>query len=89
VGVLGLIGIGTVLISAVLTHPIGRVAGPLWVGLGLVLYYFYRRSQGRPFFGSIPRDWSSQQLQVYVESGETELADEYREALERRRRKTE
>jgi APA family basic amino acid/polyamine antiporter len=87
VGVLGLIGIGTVLISAILTHPIGRIAGPLWVGLGLVLYYIYRRSQGRPFLGSIPRDWPSRQLEVYVDSGETELAEEYRRTLERRRRK--
>jgi APA family basic amino acid/polyamine antiporter len=87
VGILGLIGIATVLLSAIITHPIGRVAGPLWVVLGLVLYYFYRRSQGRPFLRSIPRDWPRQQLEVYVESGETELADEYRQALERRRRR--
>src|SRR5947209_3537942 len=87
VGVLGLIGISTVLISTILTHPIGRIAGPLWLALGLVLYYFYRRSQGRPFLRSISRDWSQQQLAVYVESGEVELADEYRQALERRRRK--
>jgi APA family basic amino acid/polyamine antiporter len=87
VGVLGLMGISAVLVSAIVTHPIGRVAGPLWVCLGLALYYVYRRSQGRPFFGSIARDWSTQQLQVYRESGEVELAEEYEAALERRRRK--
>jgi APA family basic amino acid/polyamine antiporter len=86
VGVLGLIGILAVLLSAIITHPIGRVAAPLWILLGLILYFFYRRSQGRPFLGSIPRDWSTQQLEVYEESGETELADEYRHALERRKR---
>lgn len=84
VGVLGLIGIGSVLIATILTHPIGRIAGPLWIGLGIVGYFFYRRSQQQPFLGSIDRDWPAAQLRVYEESGEIELAEEYRQALRRR-----
>src|SRR5258708_31392415 len=31
VSVIGLLGIGSILVFTLLTHPIGRIAGPLWV----------------------------------------------------------
>ena len=88
VGVLGLMGISSVLIMVIVTHPIGRVAGPVWIALGLVGFYFYRRSRKLPFYGSVERDWPAEQLAVYEESGELELAEEYREALRQHQRKT-
>jgi APA family basic amino acid/polyamine antiporter len=87
VGILGLLGLVAVLIMVILTNPIGREAGPLWVILGLVFYYFYRRHRGLPILQSVPRDWSKMQLDVYEESGETGLAEEYREELRRRQRR--
>jgi len=87
VGVLGLLGISSVLLMVILTHPIGRIAGPVWIVLGIIGYSFYRRRQGYPFPGSRRRDWSTEQLAVYEESGETELAAEYREALRQEARK--
>lgn len=87
VGVLGLLGIASVLVMVIVTHPIGRIAGPVWIILGLIGFYFYRKSRGLPFYGSVHRNWAAEQLQVYTESGETDLADEYREALQRRARK--
>ncbi|MDQ2743134.1 MAG: hypothetical protein M3Z66_12690, partial [Chloroflexota bacterium] len=87
VGVLGLLGILSVLVATVLTHPIGRIAGPVWIGLGLVAYFLYRRKRRLPFPGSAPRDWPSQQLAAYMESGETEIAEEYRRALRTARAK--
>jgi APA family basic amino acid/polyamine antiporter len=87
VGVLGLIGISSVLIMVILTHPIGRVAGPVWIASGIVGFYFYRRHRGRPFPRSVRRDWSIEQLAVYEESGETELAAEYRESLRQEARR--
>ena len=86
VGVLGLLGISSVLVMVFITHPIGRVAGPVWIGLGLVGFFLYRRRRGLPFYGSTKRDWAAEQLAVYEESGETELAEEYREALRQGRR---
>ncbi|HLJ68804.1 MAG TPA: APC family permease [Chloroflexota bacterium] len=86
VGVLGLLSLFGVLIMVVLTNPIGRVAGPLWVVAGLGFYYLYRRHRGLPILRSIPREWSREQLEVYRESGETDLADEYQMALDRRSR---
>lgn len=87
VGVLGLMGIFSVLLMVIITHPIGRVAGPVWIALGLVGFYFYRRRRKLPVLQSVHRDWPSEQLAVYEESGEHELAEEYREALRRRHRR--
>lgn len=87
VGVLGLIGISSVLVMVVLTHPIGRVAGPIWIGLGILGYFWYRRHRGLPLLGTRDRDWPARQLAVYRESGETELEEEYREALRHRARR--
>jgi APA family basic amino acid/polyamine antiporter len=86
VGVLGLFGIVSVLVMVILTHPIGRVAGPTWIALGLVGYYVYRRRCGLPFYGTTTRNWSAEQIAVYEESGETALAEEYRTALKRHAR---
>jgi hypothetical protein len=83
VGILGLLALFSVLVMVVLTNPIGRVAGPIWVVLGLLFYVGYRRYRRLPILQSIQRNWSEQQLEVYEESGETALADEYRTALRR------
>jgi APA family basic amino acid/polyamine antiporter len=87
VGVLGLMGISSVLVMVIITHPIGRIAGPVWIALGLIGYYFYRRKRGLPFYGTTRRDWPKEQIAVYEESGEFGLAEEYRDALRRRARK--
>ncbi|MGH2443324.1 MAG: APC family permease [Chloroflexota bacterium] len=87
VGVIGLISLFAVLVMVILTNPIGRVAGPIWVVAGLLFYYGYRRSRKLPILGSIPRDWAKQQIDVYRESGESGLADEYQEALRRREKR--
>lgn len=84
VGVIGLLFLVAVLVMVILTNQIGRTAGPIWVILGLAFYYFYRRHRGLPIFKSVPRDWSLEQLEVYQESGETGLAEEYADALRRR-----
>jgi APA family basic amino acid/polyamine antiporter len=86
VGLLGMLSLVAVLGMVIYTNPIGRTAGPLWVILGLVFYYFYRRYRKLPILGSVKRDWASEQIHAYEDSGETELAEEYREALRRRDR---
>jgi APA family basic amino acid/polyamine antiporter len=87
VGVIGLILLVAVLVMVVLTNQIGRVAGPIWVIAGLAFFFFYRRSRGLPILTSLHRDWSAEQLEVYEESGEKELAEEYREALRKKERR--
>jgi APA family basic amino acid/polyamine antiporter len=86
VGILGFLGISTILFLVVLTHSIGRIAGPAWIILGLLIYSLYRRHRKLPITKPLKRNWEKEQLLVYEDAGEHELADEYRENLARKRR---
>ncbi|HEX6506101.1 MAG TPA: APC family permease [Chloroflexota bacterium] len=86
VAVLGVVALIAVLIMVILTNVIGRVAGPLWVVVGLIFFSAYRRYRGLPILKSVSRDYSGEQLDVYRESGETGLAEEYQAALKRKER---
>jgi APA family basic amino acid/polyamine antiporter len=81
VGVIGLMGIISILVFVILTHPIGRIAGPSWLILGTIGYLFYRKKKGLPLFGSQKRNWHGAQLSILRESGELELMDELAEKL--------
>lgn len=87
VGVIGLLFLISVLVMVVITNPIGRVAGPLWVVAGLIFFTLYRRHRGLPVLSSVPRNWAKEQIEVYRESGELVLADEFEDALRRRERR--
>lgn len=78
VGVLGFFGIFSILIFVLLTHPIGRIAGPAWLLLGLCGYLFYRRRKNLPLMRSSKRDWYAEQRAILTSAGELELLDEYR-----------
>ncbi|HEX9130995.1 MAG TPA: APC family permease, partial [Ktedonobacteraceae bacterium] len=82
VGVLGFLGISSILFLVVLTHSIGRIAGPGWIVLGLLIYFWHRRRNKLPFRKTLKRNWEKEQLLVYEDAGEHDLADEYRENLE-------
>jgi APA family basic amino acid/polyamine antiporter len=84
VGVVGFAGIFSILIFTMLTHPIGRIAGPLWLIGGVVVYLFYRRRKGLPLFGPRPVDWWQQQITILKDAGELELMDELVEKLRAR-----
>jgi basic amino acid/polyamine antiporter, APA family len=86
-GLLGVLFLVSVLVMVVITNAIGRLAGPAWVITGLIVYAIYRRHRKLPILQSIPRDYSKMQMEVYEESGETGLADEYRDALRQAERK--
>ncbi len=85
-GVLGFLGISSILFLVVLTHSIGRIAGPSWIMLGLLIYFWHRRRNKLPLRKSLKNDWTKEQLLVYEDAGEYDVADEYRENLERKRR---
>ena len=83
-GVLGMIGVAITLFEVVLTHPLGRIAGPLWVLICASLYLAYRKHQGLPAFGNIPREWEEAQKRVLREAEEYESLEEYEAALAER-----
>ena len=77
VAVIGFIGIVSILVFTMLTHEIGRIAGPLWIFFGIVGYLFYRRRKKLPIFGSQPHDWRKAQINILQEAGELEMMDDY------------
>jgi len=84
VGILGFLGISSILFLVVLTHAIGRIAGPAWIVMGLLIYFWHRRRNKLPIKQTLKRDWEKEQLDVYRDAGEYELEDEFRENLERK-----
>jgi basic amino acid/polyamine antiporter, APA family len=77
IAVIGFLGIFAILIFTLFTHPIGRIAGPTWLVLGIVFYFIYRARKGLPLFRSQKRDWRKQQVEILRSAGELELMDEY------------
>jgi APA family basic amino acid/polyamine antiporter len=59
-----------------LTHHIGRIAGPSWLVLGIVVYLVYRARKGLPALRSVPRDWNREQVHILKNAGELELMDD-------------
>jgi APA family basic amino acid/polyamine antiporter len=86
-GVLGILGVSSIFFMVVLTHTIGRVAGPGWLVLGTIIYAWFRKRSGYPVFGTLPRDWEQEQMKVLADAKERDALEEYRRALERRERK--
>jgi len=80
VSVLGFFGIGSILIFTLLTHPIGRIAGPAWVLFGALFYILYRKRNRQKVFASLKRDWVAHHEQVLTRAGELEMLDDYRRA---------
>jgi APA family basic amino acid/polyamine antiporter len=87
VPVLGFVGVlctGAMLAVVVLTHPLGRIAGPAWVLAAILYYWWYRRTAGKPMLRSLPRDWERAQKQILEEAEEFDLLEQYRVALAHR-----
>lgn len=77
VAVLGFIGIVSILVFTLITHDIGRFAGPAWLAIGFGLYLLYRARKRLPVLRSQPRDWEKEQVRILRDAGELELMDEY------------
>lgn len=87
-GILGILGVGLILFEVILTHAIGRIAGPAWILLCFLYYAWFRRKSGLPVFGSIAHHWEDHQVEVLKSAEEFELLEKYKLALaERDRRK--
>ena len=88
VSLVGLLGIFLILVFTLVTHPTGRIVGPLWVITGVALFAWYRFNKRRPIFGSVERDWVKLHEETLTHAGELEMLDEYRAELAKRRRAT-
>lgn len=86
-GFVGLIGVLVTLVEVVLTHEIGRIAGPAWVVLCFLYYVVFRRKQGLPVFRSVAHRWEEQQRAVLRDAEEFDLLEQYEFALAQRDRR--
>jgi basic amino acid/polyamine antiporter, APA family len=77
IAVIGFLGIFAILLFTLRTHPLGRIFGPSWLVVGLVLYLVYRNHRKLPLLGSQKRDWRRSQVDILRSAGELELMDEY------------
>ncbi len=83
-GAFGLIGVSTILFAVILTHTIGRIAGPAWIIACLCYYAWYRRKNGMAVFRSIKRNWEHDQIETLTSAEEYELVEVYKQALKER-----
>ncbi len=83
-GFIGTAGVLFVFAEVVITHDIGRIAGPTWVILCFLYYAWYRKSKKLPVFRNIQRDWEADQKAVLLSAEEFELLEHYKLALAER-----
>ena len=81
IAVFGFIGIASILAFTLITHDIGRIAGPAWLAFGILCYVIYRRKKRLPVWRSQEHDWRSTQAEILRNAGELELMDEYLQNL--------
>lgn len=83
-GFIGMIGISFVIFEVVLTHEIGRIAGPGWVLVCLIYYFWFRKKRGFPLLGSVKHDWEKEQESILTSAEEFDLVEQYKGALAER-----
>ncbi len=86
-GVIGMLGVSTILFEVVLTHAIGRIAGPAWVLACFTYYAWYRKKAGMPVFKSLKRNWEREQIEILTSAEEYDLLEQYKNALAERDKK--
>jgi len=86
-GFLGFLGVASIFFTVIITHEIGRIAGPAWLLICFVYYVFFRRRSGLPVLGSVPHDWEKEQIEVLTSAEEFDSLEQYKQALIRRDRK--
>jgi APA family basic amino acid/polyamine antiporter len=84
IGIIGLLGVASIFVTVVITHEIGRIAGPAWMLLCLGYFLYYRHRSGLPLVGNIKHDWEAEQVEVLTRAEEFDLLEEYKQALIRR-----
>jgi membrane protease YdiL (CAAX protease family) len=48
--IIGLAATSLIWVIILITQPYSRWVGIIWMAIGFIVYYFYRRNQNLPFF---------------------------------------
>jgi len=86
-GMVGMLGVATILFEVVWTHSIGRIAGPAWIFFCFTYYAWYRKRQKLSLFKSVRHDWEKEQINVLTSAEEFDLLEQYKLALAERDKK--
>jgi APA family basic amino acid/polyamine antiporter len=76
-----MIGVSFILFEVILTHEIGRIAGPAWVLACLIYYFWFRKKKGLPLLGSVKHNWEEEQKKILTSAEEYDLLEQYKIAL--------
>jgi APA family basic amino acid/polyamine antiporter len=83
-GFIGMIGVSFILFEVILTHEVGRIAGPGWVLVCLIYYFWFRKKKGFPVLGSVKHHWEEEQKKILTSAEEFDLLEQYNIALAER-----
>jgi APA family basic amino acid/polyamine antiporter len=86
-GFIGMIGVSFILFEVILTHEIGRIAGPGWVLACLIYYFWFRKKNGFSLLGSVGHNWEEEQKKILTSAEEFDLLEQYNIALAERDKK--
>jgi basic amino acid/polyamine antiporter, APA family len=85
-GILAVIGTFGMLAIVLWTHAVARILGPLWVLAWVAYYIWYRLKLKNPVFHSTKHDWDAEQLEILADTGESELYEQLKIEVERKKR---
>jgi APA family basic amino acid/polyamine antiporter len=85
-GIIGMAAVVLIFFEVILTHAIGRIAGPAWVLICFFYYSWYRKKEGLPIFRSVKRNWEAEQMAVLEAAEEFDLLEQYKLSLSERDR---
>jgi hypothetical protein len=74
------------LVIVLWTHAVARILGPLWVLAWVAYYVWYRLKMKNPVFRSTKHDWDADQLAILADTGESELYEQFKIEVERKKR---
>ncbi len=85
-GIFAVLGTLGMLAIVLWTHAVARIFGPLWVLAWVGYYIWYRYKMKHPIFGSTQHDWDAEQLEILADTGESELYEQFKIEVERKKR---
>jgi APA family basic amino acid/polyamine antiporter len=85
-GILAVLGTFGMLAIVLWTHAVARILGPLWIAAWIAYYIFYRYKTKKPMLGSVKHDWDADQLAILADTGESELYEQFKIEVERKKR---
>ena len=84
-GFIGMIGVSFILFEVILTHEIGRIAGPgMGSGVPDLLFLVSKEERAYRCLGSVKHNWEEEQKSILTSAEEFDMLEQYKIALAER-----